>query len=97
MDLTLLGVVIGAILILILIRGLGFYSARSAATRAYRRGMNEEITRPYPRQRFRATGIINSLTLLTSRTATTRTSIHKWRKSVRKGSRDGSATCLFKR
>jgi len=55
MDLTLLGVVIGAILILILIRGLGFYGARTTAARAYRQGMNAEITGS-PRRRVRAPG-----------------------------------------
>jgi len=44
MDITLLGIVIGAIIILILIRGLGFWFARTAARNAYRNGMNREIT-----------------------------------------------------
>ena len=44
MDMTLLGVVIGAIIILILIRGVGFCFARTAARNAYRNGMNREVT-----------------------------------------------------
>jgi hypothetical protein len=51
MDLTLIGVVIGAILILFLIRGVGFAFARNAARTAYRNGMNAEIQRPNRRPR----------------------------------------------
>jgi hypothetical protein len=43
MDLTLIGVVVGAILILFLIRGVGFYFARTAARNAYREAMNTEV------------------------------------------------------
>jgi hypothetical protein len=46
MNMTLVGVVIGAILILFLIRGVGFAFARIAARNAYRNGMNAELQQP---------------------------------------------------
>jgi hypothetical protein len=51
MDFVLLGVIVGSVLILFLIRGLGFLSARTAARMAYREGMNAELTsrRDHPR------------------------------------------------
>jgi heme/copper-type cytochrome/quinol oxidase subunit 2 len=44
MEMTLVGVVIGAIIILILVRGVGFFFARNAARNAYRNGMNQQVT-----------------------------------------------------
>jgi mannose/fructose/N-acetylgalactosamine-specific phosphotransferase system component IID len=44
MEMTLVGVVVGAIIILILIRGVGFFFARNAARNAYQNGINQQVT-----------------------------------------------------
>lgn len=44
MDFVLLGVIIGSILILCLVRGLALFSARTVARNVYRDGMNAELT-----------------------------------------------------
>ena len=56
MDTTLIGVVVGAILILFLVRGFGFFAARYNARKIYRQGMNAEITRSTSRRPVRYTG-----------------------------------------
>lgn len=56
MDMTLLGVIIGAIVIMFLVRGVGFFAARNAARNTYRNGMNAEIT-GQRRRRIRHTGM----------------------------------------
>lgn len=52
---VLVGCVVGAILILCLIRGVGFFAARQQARRDYRRGMNAEITNQRRHIRYHGT------------------------------------------
>jgi len=95
MDMTLLGVVIGAILILFLIRGVGFAFARSSARNAYRNGMNAEIQQP--RRRVRASGAIPSLLYGVDGGScpTAGAGLFGWRKSVRTRTGDGGPSCVF--
>lgn len=44
MDFVLLGVIVGTVLILVIVRGVSLFSARTAAQNAYREGMNAELT-----------------------------------------------------
>ena len=63
MNMTLVGVVIGAILILFLIRGVGFAFARTAARNTYRNGMNAELQQPRRRARVSGTSYLFFRTL----------------------------------
>ena len=56
MDATLIGVVIGVIVILFAVRGIGFYLARRTAREHYRNGMNAELSNRNAHVRVRVSG-----------------------------------------